>query len=61
MGNIRTETVRVYCEKYADDIFVRAKIHGKWGSYSYSSLSEKDKKYWVELWSQKEGLPHRVV
>ena len=61
MSDIRTETVRIYCEKYADEIFFRAKINSKWGAYPYSQLPEKDKKEWVSFWSEKEGLPHRTV
>lgn len=61
MSDIRTETVRAYCEKYADTIFIRTKINGKWDSYTYSQLPDIDKEYWVNCWSKREGLPHRVV
>ena len=61
MGNIRTETVKVYCEKYADTIFVRAKINGKWQPCSYATLTPDEQDKFVKKWSDSLGLPHRVV
>jgi len=61
MVNIRTETVRLYCEKYPDTIFFRVKRKGKWKPQPYSMLSLAEQDEFIKFWSNKEDLPHRVV
>lgn len=34
-------TLREYCMKHADDIYVREQIDGKWGSYSLAEIMRK--------------------
>lgn len=50
-----------YIVKYADDIYVREQIDGKWGSYSLVELPTKVALKLVMKWIKEGRVPHRIL
>ena len=50
-----------YIVKYADDIYVREQIDGKWGSYSLAEMPTKLTLKWAMTFIKERRIPHRVI
>ncbi len=50
-----------YIVKYADDIFVREQINGKWEVYSLSEIPVKLALKNVMRWIKEGVVPHRIM
>lgn len=49
-----------YCLHYAEDIFVREEINGKWGSYSLAELDKETRNKWIEGWWNENRMPFKI-
>jgi hypothetical protein len=49
-----------YCATYADSIYVRAEVRGKWGNYSLTELPISEALAWVKRWADEGRIPVRV-
>jgi len=50
-----------YIIKYADDIYVREQIDGKWGAYVLSEMPTKLALKWAMTFIKEGRVPHRVI
>lgn len=53
--------VMKFCLEHADDIFVRERVNGVWGSYALADLPATAALGHVIRWAREGLLPHRVV
>ena len=49
-----------YCNKYAEYIYVRTKIDGKWQAVALSDLDKKEQLLWINAWYSEGRLPYRL-
>lgn len=50
-----------YIIKYADDIYVRENINGKWGSYALSEIPAMLALKHTIGWIKEGVVPHRII
>jgi len=50
-----------YCIEYADVIFVREKIDGRWQNVALGTLSEKKQMEWIQGWYDENRTPVRML
>lgn len=50
-----------YIERYADAIFVRDQIDGKWDAYALSSLPAPRALFHAFRWIREGVIPHRLL
>ncbi len=50
-----------YIVKYADDIFVREQINGKWDAYALSEIPVKLALKNAMKWIKEGVVPHRIM
>lgn len=50
-----------YCTLYADSIYVRAQIDGRWKSVPLSQVSQDTRESYIELWLRSGMLPGRIL
>lgn len=55
----RDEIVK-YCRRYADGIFVRSEVGGKWKSVPFSELSIQSQNEHIEKWWEEDRFPYRI-
>ena len=55
------EDFEAYCKRYADAIYVREKIDGKWQSVALSSLSKEKQQEWITMFYEARQLPTRLI
>lgn len=55
------EDLREYCKRYADLIYVREQIDGKWASYSLSEMPAEMVERHIRRWFLEGHVPHRLL
>ncbi len=50
-----------YIVKYADVIYVREQIDGKWGSYSLTEIPAKLALKWAMTFIKEGRIPYRII
>lgn len=58
------ESLEALCDyiiKYADNIYIREQIDGKWGSYSLTEIPTKLALKWAMIFIKEGRIPYRII